>query len=331
MATVETQPSPIPPPSSANLSAASCVSLLKGAQNADGGWGHRAGGESRVEPTAWALLALQQAARASQQREALAEAQRSAFQFLRAQQLADGSWPAAPGQIVGCWATSLACWALLADPDSRQAVAAGLRWLCNDWPRSANLLRRMLRRIARGAKVSEQNESLYGWGWTPQTASWVEPTAFALLALQMAPKNLRPAESVKRMDLAKAMLYDRMCPGGGWNCGNPKVYGVAGDPSVPQTVWALLALRNEAGRTEQSSSLHWLETNLAGKLKKGLASLALAKICFDVYGKSWPAGAPAVDQAVAASELAGNVMTLAWISLALNAQADWLKGTDANG
>ena len=28
------------------------------------------------------------------------------------------------------------------------------------------------------------------------------------------------------------MLYDRMCPGGGWNCGNPKVYGVAGEPLV---------------------------------------------------------------------------------------------------
>lgn len=330
MATVETQPGSIPSSYSANLSVASCASLLKSAQNADGGWGYRAGGESRVEPTAWALLALQQASRAPQHPEGLAQAQRCAFQFLRAQQLADGSWPAAPGQTVGCWATSLACWALLVDRDSHQAAAAGLRWLCNDRPRSASLLRRMVRRLARTAKVSEQNESLYGWGWTPNTASWVEPTAFALLALQLAPKNLRPADSTKRMDLAKAMLYDRMCPGGGWNCGNPKVYGVAGDPSIPQTVWALVALRNEAGRAEQSSSLHWLETNLAGQLKKGLTSLALAKICFDVYGENWPAGAPGVEQAAATSELTGNVMTLAWVSLALSPQADWLKGTDAN-
>jgi len=327
MATVETPHSSIPPSPGASLSAASCASLLKAAQNADGGWGYRAGAQSRVEPTAWALLALQQASRTPQRVEALAEAQRSAFQFLRAQQLADGSWPAAPGQTAGCWATSLACWALLADPDSRQAVAAGLRWLCNDWPRSANLLRRMLRHLTRGTKVSEQNEALSGWGWTPQTASWVEPTAFALLALQMAPNDLRPADSAKRMDLAKAMLYDRMCPGGGWNCGNPKVYGVAGDPSITQTVWALLALRNDAGRAEQSSSLHWLEANLAGEVKKGLASLALAKICFDAYGKSWPASAPSIEQAAEASELARNVMTAAWVSLALSQHADWLKGT----
>jgi len=37
-----------------------CVPFLLGAQNADGGWGFRNGGQSAVEPTSWVLLALKE-------------------------------------------------------------------------------------------------------------------------------------------------------------------------------------------------------------------------------------------------------------------------------
>jgi hypothetical protein len=36
------------------------LSPLRRAQNADGGWGFNAGCESRVEPTSWSLIALQE-------------------------------------------------------------------------------------------------------------------------------------------------------------------------------------------------------------------------------------------------------------------------------
>ena len=56
------------------------------------------------------------------------------------------------------------------------------------------------------------------------------------------------------------MLYDRMCPGGGWNCGNPMVYGVPGEALIVPTVWALLALRDEPKKTEFLN-----ESRLAGE------------------------------------------------------------------
>ncbi len=86
--------------SSGNFLAEICLPFLKSAQNADGGWGFRTGAESRVEPTAWAILAL--AGLDSQ-----AEIVSGGLRFLRSTQLPDGSWPASPGQTVGCWATSL--------------------------------------------------------------------------------------------------------------------------------------------------------------------------------------------------------------------------------
>ena len=98
--------------------------------------------------------------------------------------------------------------------------------------------------------------SYRGWGWTPGTSSWVEPTSFALLALERSRsrRSCHPTAN-RRRELATAMLYDRMCPGGGWNCGNPRVYGVAGEPLVVPTVWALLALRAQSARRENTESL----------------------------------------------------------------------------
>ena len=65
-----------------------CLPIVREAQNADGGWGFHVGSQSRVEPTCWALQALMD----SSCPEVPQGADRG-FQFLRAAQLADGSWP----------------------------------------------------------------------------------------------------------------------------------------------------------------------------------------------------------------------------------------------
>ena len=97
----------------ANFVTSVCLPFLRAAQNQDGGWGFRPGLESRVEATAWVLLALREI-------ESSEEMQGAAFRFLRASQLPDGSWPASATQREGCWVTSLASWALLADPEARR-------------------------------------------------------------------------------------------------------------------------------------------------------------------------------------------------------------------
>ncbi|MGC1967912.1 MAG: prenyltransferase/squalene oxidase repeat-containing protein, partial [Candidatus Acidiferrales bacterium] len=148
-----------------------CLPFLRNSQNADGGWGFHPGSESRTEPTCWAVLALQASGDASNS----AGIRDRGFQFLRAAQLADGSWAASPEVTTGSWVTSLACWVLSVDAQAQQAVAAGLKWLCNDWPRDSAPWRRLLARFSSERKISAQNDSLRGWGWTPRTSSWVEP------------------------------------------------------------------------------------------------------------------------------------------------------------
>src|SRR6201987_3473591 len=86
-----------------------CLPYLKGAQNEDGGWGFQRGSQSRVEPTAWALLALSESVTDG----AAADVIAPGLQCLLGAQLTDGSWPAAAGQGKGCWVTSLACLALI--------------------------------------------------------------------------------------------------------------------------------------------------------------------------------------------------------------------------
>src|SRR5713226_1477933 len=294
-----------------------CLPLLQNAQNADGGWGFHPGSQSRVEATCWALHALICSAWPETQ-----EVIANGFRFLRAAQLSDGSWPSAPHESVGCWVTSLACWVLLRDKESSRAVASGLKWLCEDWPRDSTPWQRLLRRVSSRHRIFPQNDSYRGWGWTPRTSSWVEPTSFALLVLGQSPEELLPAAAKRRQQLAVALLYDRMCPGGGWNCGNPLVYGVAGDPLVIPTTWALLALRDHPNRPEKAMSLEWLEGNISSI--HGPGSLALARICLESYGRSWPTTTPDLRDLHRKNECLQSVQVTAWACLALTATRQWL-------
>jgi prenyltransferase beta subunit len=84
-----------------------CVPFLRKAQNQDGGWGYSPGAVSRVEPTAWVLLAL-----AGFADPAHGDAIQRGADWLLSAQLRDGSWSAFPGQEQGCWVTALGCLAL---------------------------------------------------------------------------------------------------------------------------------------------------------------------------------------------------------------------------
>jgi hypothetical protein len=329
MASVEEKSDSVRSSTEANFLTNVCLPFLRAAQNKDGGWGFRPGSPSRSEPSAWALLALlgQESTGETEQAAPLNEVQHGAFRFLRATQLPDGSWPSSQGQNVGCWATSLATWALLPDPESRTAVTAGLRWICGDWPKDSSLVWRMIRLILR--RNVSHNASLRGWGWTPGTASWIEPTAFALIALRQAPAELLPPGAERRRELGKSLIYDRMCPAGGWNCGNPVVYGVPGEPLVEPTVWALLALRDEPESEKKTLSLQWLEKNLGRS--SGPGSVALAKICLDMYARAWPGDAPSLTGLYERNEFLDNVPVMAWAALAADAGAGWLRAKGEAG
>lgn len=290
----------------ASLSDSACISFLNSAQNDDGGWGFHPKSVSRAEPTCWALLALTGGA-ASRGRAA------RGLDFLTKTQLADGSWASSPGENVGCWVTSLGCLVLIRAGAAQDSLRRALRWIYEDWPRDTAPLRRWLRKLSAARSVSPRNDFHRGWGWTPGTSSWVEPTSFAVMALEQSPADLQPRGAARRRRLAEAMLLDRMCPGGGWNCGNPIIYGVPGEPLVFPTVWALLALRARGERPEIALSLEWLEKNLKSVCSP--ASLCLSRLCLEAYGRSCGNAQDRVREFYSANKFLESVPVAAWACL----------------
>jgi hypothetical protein len=246
--------------------------------------------------------------------------------FLRSTQLADGSWPAAQGQQHGSWVTALACWALgstISTTESQRSPSQGLAWLSNERPADSRAWWRFLRRLVADKDVVAQNDAYYGWSWTPDTASWVEPTSYALLVLRRFAARGASNAFRDRLRVAESMLLDRMCPGGGWNCGNPMVYGAPGEAQIGPTVWALLALRQMPEREEIRRSLEWLENGWQSVSSP--VSLALAQICLRSYGRPTSAVRDALCSAYSSEDAIRNVPGVAWSVLAMSSTQNWLN------
>lgn len=282
--------------------------------------------QSTAEPTAWAILALRN------HEAATGQILTSATDWLRRTQLPEGAWATSSGVEPGCWVTAIACLALLKlGSPTDVTVARGLKWLCATWPAEGGIVWRLRQTWLRSTQAAvRQNSSLRGWSWTPGTASWVEPTAHAVIFLQNVSTEFYPPEASERIQLAERMLYDRACPGGGWNAGNPLVYGVPGVPRIAPTVWALLALRNHKERSVNQQSLEWLEQNYS-KIS-GPGSLALAQFCLRVYGRFVPSVEPKLHEFYSHNQFLQSVPVLAWASLAVGGVPDWLESASrSNG
>ncbi len=288
------------------------LQLLIESQNSDGGWGYHRASQSATEPTAWTLCALYNENRG----DGLSKQISLGKDWFLRNQLGDGSWPSFASQTEGCWVTSLACLALHEIAGDSDAVARGFEWLCQSWPRTPNFLQRLRQRLSSSGEVTRQNNSLAGWAWTTNTGSWVEPTSYTLIFMRrLSPKTLSPL-AVKRKELAEAMLRDRMCPGGGWNSGNPLVYGVAGEPLVGPTVWALLALRDSGEIPQVRESLQWLEKSMPEI--HGSVSVAIAHMCLEVYGRRVSAIDPHLQERFETDRFLNNISVTALAALELN-------------
>lgn len=250
------------------------AAVLGLARNASGGWGWRPGGPGSTECTALALCALD----AHRRHNGVDEAIERGAAWLRASQNADGSWPTGE-QVPGSgWAGALAVLALARlDPEDRQAVL-GAEWLLGRKSRGIHWLERLWRRFSPGPDLVDQDPHLIGWPWTADTAAWVEPTAWSLLAVKQMLPLLHEQRAADRISQGEKLLEDRMCYGGGWNYGNRKVLGEELAPYPDTTALALIALHDRASSHATAPSLRRLEQMLSGQrssLVLALSTLSL--------------------------------------------------------
>jgi hypothetical protein len=145
-----------------------------------------------------------------------------------------------------------------------KSMALAIQWLIDARGREATWLWRWKLRTVDN-KV-QFDPTKFGWSWVSGTTSWVIPTAFSIISLRQARKHgfNRTAELADRVTMGSNMLFDRMCPGGGWNSGNGIAFGMPLAPHIDATSIALLALTGHEADRRVLSSLHWLLNRLPG-------------------------------------------------------------------
>lgn len=227
-----------------------CIRELIDRQLPDGGWPFSADtAQTAVEPTALALLALP--SNSVGERDA-------AVRILLRIQNPNGSWPAFSGDDeAGSGLTGLALYALNRRCVRGMVAHRAVHWLVESrgWE-SHWLWQWKFRTSDRHVRFDPDK---FGWPWMPETASWVVPTAYSLLALKHSRAISEHGPAQLRIRRGVEMLYDRICPEGGWNAGNGVVYGFPLAPHPDATALALLSLLNERPNHFITSSLDWLE------------------------------------------------------------------------
>ena len=284
-------------------------------QNPDGGWGAVRGKRSNTEITSLAVMALQGLAG-----ETSADNLRRGIDWLVRRQNPDHSWPLNQTVTAGSWTTALAITALGAGAEHSERLHAAARWLLEQEGSKPGILAEIILWATGKSGVSKLNKDLIGWSWVPNSFSWVEPTSYALIALKKQRPHLTGTSVDERIRQADAMIYDRMCAGGGWNYGNSKVLDYALWPYPDITALALIAMQDHAGAKANQESLQILG-KLARETGSGFA-LCWAAICLNLYGRDNSDLLKQIDQRFAATAFLGETKNLALAVIALGAKTN---------
>lgn len=236
----------------------SAQDFLTGAQIPGSGWGYRDDSpQAYPEPTCYSLLALADSSFTSPE----------PLDWLSGLVTTDGKLYL-PNDDSPNWGTSLLIITL-----SRLNLLPIVREASINW-----LLEWKSQYVETGEVVTLDG-SLIGWPWISDTFSWVQPTSYAIFALKLA--GLREHGRVKE---AEALLFDRMCQGGGWNFGNPIILNRPIDPSLSETSIALFALQDVPEAADAiDKGVTLLEQDLP-KLPSALA-LSLGILCLQLFDR----------------------------------------------
>lgn len=254
------------------------VRFLIESQNSDGGWGTAPRKASATEATSFAVLALSVVRDAS-----LGRRTEQGLRWLVERQRADGSFPLHDRLDESSWTTALAVLAAGAFERYREPALRGVNWLLDHEPRGLGWATSLLYRVAPGRLSVRLNPDLRGWPWTSGAFSWVEPTAYAVIALKKLRPLLVDGRAAHRIRQGELMIYDRMCAGGGWNYGNSRVLGAELPPYPDITALALIALQDHPAQEANRLGLAALERMLA-ETPSGL-TLSWGILCLSLYAR----------------------------------------------
>jgi hypothetical protein len=282
-----------------------CVQVLVDRQLPEGGWPFTAHAKQvAIEPTALTLLALPSNLRPERQ---------AAIRSLLHAQNANGSWPAFPGDdLSGSGYTGLVVYALGRCEEQETPTDRALHWLLHSRGWESHCLWKWKFRTA--DRQVRFDPDKFGWPWMPETASWVVPTAYSLLALRCARGASEHRLLEFRIRRGVEMLHDRICPGGGWNAGNGIVYGSPLAPHPDATALALLGLLGEPLNDSITASLDWLERRADSLFAPW--SLAWAVLALDAFHRPTQPSINRLCAVVEPVEVA-DCATLAVVSMAL--------------
>jgi hypothetical protein len=284
-------------------------------QNPDGGWGAAPGKSSNTETTSLAVAALQSVGERSAPDRVL-----RGIIWLVQHQNPDGGLRLNDVTSTGSWATALAIIALSASPEHQSSVVNAARWLLRQEGSTPGILAQIILFVTGKSNVNDLNSDLVGWSWVPNSFSWVEPTSYAVLGLKKVKSLLSDTNVDERIRQGEAMIYDRMCKGGGWNYGNSKVLDYALWPYPDITAIALIALQDRSGEPANRESLQTLRKT-AAEANSGLAS-AWAAICLNLYGQETRDWEARIDQRFTETRFLGETKTVALALLAHNGKTN---------
>jgi hypothetical protein len=244
------------------------LDFLLRTQNDDGGWGYFPGKRSWLEPTAYAMLALDgRGDRAALDR---------AWRLVEGWQLPDGSWrPGADVAGPGTWVTALGVHLSCARGQFDEHFSSGVRWLLGTQGREGNWLGRLVALIQPGGPDNDVTH--HGWPWLRGTSSWVEPTAQAIVALRLAATHYPSLDD--RVRDAEELILTRKCRDGGWNYGSRRALGIDLSSYPETTGVALVGLQARASELgEEIHHARALFEQSRSRLARAWLSIALRNL-----------------------------------------------------
>ena len=231
--------------------------FLERNQNRDGGWGYFPGKQSWLEPTTYAILALQGD-----------PAARKALDLVLSWQNPDGSFRPAGAVASPSWTTALGV-TLASLAGETKAAGRGVDYLLQIHGTEAD-----------NWLPQDRDPSLLAWPWRSGASSWIEPTAHAIVALRVAAsRNVSRPSLAQRVDLGQRMILSLRCKDGGWNYGSRSALGVD-LPSYPETT--AVALLGLAGRGDVTNPVEYGRA-LAAKPQAPLAA-AWLRVSLALHG-----------------------------------------------